>query len=258
MRLLSVVRVTFLQYRIWLFDAWLDVQGQFRRSTLGPLWISINGIIFTIGIAIVFSRNNAVSFNDYLFYVYTGIWVWQFIQSLVLQGSLCFVASSANLINLPFHPFLYIVQNSFKQIISWLFGLPLYILLASYTHQKINSWCLLSVLNLTVSAIGISFILVVVAHLCLIYRDIHQVVVNFMQLMFFITPIVWLVDGNNSWSSMLSSWNPLSWLLIGIREPLRFHSPGESNEIKILIFLMFSIIVANLGISKLESASKYV
>lgn len=254
----SAIRDSLQNYRIWLFDAWLEIQGQFRRSTLGPLWISVNGIFFSIGVTLVFSQSSAIPFREYIFYIYTGIWVWQLIQAMIIQGSLSLINASSNLTNLPLHPLIYIIQNSVKQVIIWLFGFPLYVLLAFFTGQEVSWWIILGFFNLVIGLVSLSLVMVVVSYLCLIYRDIHQLIINIMQLMFFLTPIVWIPENSSRVSSILTTFNPISWILSGIREPLRFNSPGLVIEIKVCGLLLFSLVIAILGIKRLENSAKFV
>ena len=39
-----------------IFTAWLDIRVRYRRSTLGPWWITLSMIIFTATLSIVYSR----------------------------------------------------------------------------------------------------------------------------------------------------------------------------------------------------------
>ena len=258
MKLFSAVVESKRNHRIWANDAWLEVRGQFRRSTLGPLWISINGVFFTIGIVLVFSKSSTISINQYVFYVYTGIWTWQLIQSVVLQGSLSLVTSAPNLLNLPLHPLIYIVQSGFKQIITWLFGVPLYIFLAVLTQQNLNFWFLFAILNILIAVTLLCLLQVVLSYLCLRYRDFHQLIVNIMQLMFFVTPIIWIPDDSNQVSNVLTTYNPLFWIIDSIREPLRFSTPDAISQLKMFVILIGSLVIASLGIKHLEKAAKYV
>jgi lipopolysaccharide transport system permease protein len=247
------------KYRsIWINDAWNDLQAQFRRSTLGPLWISVNAIVFTIGVSLVFSNSSSISFGQYVYYVYTGIWVWQFFQGLILQGSMSLVNSAQNLLNLSISPIIYLVQNTFKIVLTWFFGIPVYILLLLLNDQDVNLWPLISLMNLFVVAVIVTLLQVVLSVLTLIYRDIFQIISNLMQLLFFLTPIVWIATPTNRIHVILTEFNPLYWMITFVREPLRLQSPSSITYLQMLLLFLVSLTCAYLGSSKLNTAGKYV
>ena len=85
-------------WRLWLRLAWLDVVQRYRRSLLGPLWVTITMSVTIGGIGIVFGNLFGAKPEEYLPYLATGIILWTFYTSLVMEGANVFV-SSDNLIN---------------------------------------------------------------------------------------------------------------------------------------------------------------
>jgi len=52
------------------------------------------------------------------------------------------------------------------------------------------------------------------------YRDIAQIVPTLMRGLFFITPVMWIVDGSSE-RSALALWNPFYHYIEIIRSPMR-------------------------------------
>ena len=243
---------------IWFFDAWDDVRSQFRRTKIGPFWISLNSIAFTLGVCSVFPNQSSMTFSQYLLYVYTGMWSWQFIAGAFTQGSISLINSSQSLLNMSVSPYIFIVQSILRNIINWLFGSPVYFILLYFNDSMMNFWPLFSILTVVFSGLVISAFLTVISRLTLVHRDLSQVWVNGMQLLFFLTPVIWIADSGSIFRRTLSRYNPIYWLLQLIRDPLRFRCPSMSTGLESFVLLGVGLVVAVSGALSLSRVSKYV
>lgn len=46
----------FAQRELWLALGWQDIKQRYRRSTLGPLWITISRAVMAIALALLYSQ----------------------------------------------------------------------------------------------------------------------------------------------------------------------------------------------------------
>ena len=57
-------------WRFWIFLGWNDIAKQYRRSFLGPIWITINTAVFIIAFGLVGAQLFSTPLNEYLVYFY--------------------------------------------------------------------------------------------------------------------------------------------------------------------------------------------
>ena len=74
----------------------------------------------------------------------------------------------------------------------------------------------------------IMFVQLILAVLCVFFRDLVQLVSAIMRIMFFLTPIIWLPSMLGSKAEILK-YNPFTHILAVVRQPLLSEPvPGES------------------------------
>ncbi len=66
---------------------WLqDIKQRYRRSVLGPLWISITMAVIATAMGILYGALFGADLPMFLPYVATGLLIWNFINGAVLEA----------------------------------------------------------------------------------------------------------------------------------------------------------------------------
>src|SRR5580704_7618791 len=66
---------------LWLLLGWSDIRLRYRRSVLGPFWITISMAVLIIVLGFVYSKIFHTDIRTYLPYLALGFIVWGFITS---------------------------------------------------------------------------------------------------------------------------------------------------------------------------------
>src|SRR5882762_5225974 len=61
------------QRSLWGYLGWQDIKQRYRRSTLGPLWISISMGVLAVGLGILYAALFNTDYQKFLPYVATGL-----------------------------------------------------------------------------------------------------------------------------------------------------------------------------------------
>src|SRR5690606_14615328 len=77
--------------QIWIGLAWLDIVNSYRRTMLGPAWITLNLIIFTIAMTLVYGALFSVPTKEYSGYLLCGMMVWLWISALLNEVGNTFI-----------------------------------------------------------------------------------------------------------------------------------------------------------------------
>ncbi len=227
---LNDFKKAFRQYPVWLHLGLVEVKQRYRRSVLGPWWISLSMLIFIVMMGLVFSRLFHQQLDQYVPFFTAGFLFWTFISTSILEGTEIFRSNSGYIkqINLPFS--LYVFKHLVRQTIFLMHNFVVYLLVCAYFQFNPGwtaLWGIPGFVLLSVNVYWISFILAIV---CTRFRDMAPLINSCVQIAFFITPISWMPKllENNPYILKL---NPFVYLLDIVRSPLLGQMPSLSSWI---------------------------
>lgn len=78
-------------YDLWSFLAWQDIKLRYRRSKIGPLWITLSMAIFCLSLGVVYSRLFNAEVNEYVPFLSLGFVVWGLMSGMLNEFPNVFV-----------------------------------------------------------------------------------------------------------------------------------------------------------------------
>jgi lipopolysaccharide transport system permease protein len=214
-----------LQYNVWLHLGWIEVKQRYRRSVIGPWWISLSMLIFIVMMGIVFSRLFHQQLDEYIPFFTAGFLFWTFISSSIIEASEIFKSNGGFIkqVNLPFS--LYVYKHLVRQTVCLAHNFVIYLLVCAFF--KLNPgwvvfWVLPGFLLLLINVYWICFLVAIISAR---FRDMIPIISSCVQIAFFVTPISWmprLLDKNPA----ILKYNPLAYLLDIVRSPLLGELPS--------------------------------
>ncbi len=215
-------------WRIWTALGWNDVVARYRRSTFGPLWLTLSMGVTIVAIGIYFSQLFHMPIDDYLPFLAVGLIVWNFTASLINEGCLTFVSQHSIIrgIALPYsvHTFRFV----YRALIMFLHNALIYVFVIIYFRVAVNADTLLAIFGIAFLVLNGVWVSLLLGLLSARFRDIPQVVQNMMQVLFFITPVFWKPDAIPG-REILFLANPLFHFIELIRQPLLGQAPTLLN-----------------------------
>src|SRR4051794_15628284 len=83
-----------LEWRLWTMLGWNDIRQRYRRSALGPFWITISMAIFTVLLGVIYSKIFHQDIATFLPYIAMGLIIWGFISGVTIEACNCFVENT--------------------------------------------------------------------------------------------------------------------------------------------------------------------
>jgi ABC-type polysaccharide/polyol phosphate export permease len=206
-------------HRIWIMLANQDVKQRYRRSVLGPFWITLSAVVSIVVLALVYTQIFKVPTSEYLVFLTTGFIAWIYIAGLVTESCTVFISAEGVIrqVNLPLG--IHVFRMVWRNLITLGHNLVIVILVLLYMNVGL-SWATLAfapaLALTTISAVALGYLL---GALSARYRDIPPIVGSLIQVVFYITPIIWpprLLQGNE----YLMDFNPFFYFLEMLRSPL--------------------------------------
>ena len=245
-------------YELWTFLAWQDIRIKYRRSKIGPMWITLSMAVFCIALGIVYSQLFKTEIRELLPFLAMGLVIWGFLSGCLGEMPNLFVDNAAYIRDMRINPLTIIFRALGRNVI--VFGHNLLIVFGIYIVFDIwPGWVgllalpgfLLVVLNILAIAIPLG---IVGAR----FRDVSQITQSVLQVVFFITPIFWFprLLEKGSWIIAI---NPAAYFIDLVRSPLLGHPPALlSWGVSLLTLLLSSLIAASVYRSKSRMVAFWV
>ena len=222
----------FARRELWAHLGWQDIKQRYRRSVLGPFWITIATGVTAIAMGGLYSKLFKLELSEHLPYVTLGLIIWNLINAAILEGADVFVANEGLIKQLPTPLSVHVYRLVWRQIILFAHNIVIFVVIA-IVFPKPWSWADLSV----IPALGLIVLNCVWVSLCFgilstRYRDISPLLFSLVQLLFFMTPIIWNEStleqqGAGKWAKIVEL-NPLLHYLDIVRAPLL----GAEQEVR--------------------------
>ncbi len=214
----------FENWSIVRFMALSDVRSRYKRSVLGPLWITLGTAVGSVGLGMLWSELLKVDAKNFVPTLTAGLIIWQLVSG-VLTESCGLYGRQASIIrnmNLPLsiHP----MQLLCKHLINLAHNIPVFILLALVLGVSINVNTLLVIPALLLVALNLFWICLLLSVLGGRFRDLEHIVVMVVPLLMFVSPVFYRPN-YLPFSQNIIWMNPLSYFIEIIRDPLMGVAP---------------------------------
>ena len=213
------VREGLLNFHTWSMLGWQEIRQRYRRSVLGPFWLTISTGALIGGMGPLYGRLLGQPIAEYFAYLAISFVVWILIASLLTESCQVFIGAEGFIkqIRLPFT--VYISGLVWKHLIIFAHNFVIVALVLLFYRPDWSWQVLLTPVGVLMIALNGIWIGLFLGLLCARFRDIPQVISSFVQVAFFLTPVMWKSSmlGKHEWAA---AWNPLFSFLEIVRTPL--------------------------------------
>ena len=224
--------------RMLWYLAWSETRARYRRSTIGPFWITIGTGAGIIGLGFLWSSVLNIDRTEFIPYLAAGLIIWQMISGCLTEGAAVFTRQARMIHSLRLPYTLYPFQLLSRQLINFLHNMVFFLAVAIFYGLFWQIHWLAALLGLILVVLNLLWMILLLGTLGARFRDIEPLMNMIIPLLFFMSPI--LFRGEQLAYGQLIVWsNPLSYLIMGLREPLL----GRIPEAFIYVVL-FGLLVA--------------
>src|SRR6202165_941829 len=128
---------------LWLHLGWQDIKQRYRRSVLGPFWITIATGTTAVAMGGLYSKLFHLELSEHLPYVTLGFIIWNLINASILEGADVFVAHARPITQLPTPLSVHVFRLVWRQMILFAHNIVIYLIIA-IIYPKPWSWADLS------------------------------------------------------------------------------------------------------------------
>ena len=251
----------FERRQLWLHLGWQDIKQRYRRSVLGPIWITIATGTAAVAMGVLYSKLFGLELSEHLPYVTLGLIVWGLISASILEGAEVFIANEGLIKQLPTPLSVHVYRLVWRQALLFAHNIVIYVIIAMI-YPKPWKWTDLSVIPaLGLIALNCVWASLVFGILGTRFRDIGPLLNSVVQLLFFITPIIWNDQTLNAQGAARWRWivelNPLYHYLDIVRTPLLGADQQARHWIVVLVLTGLGWVVAAFAMRQYRSRVPY-
>jgi ABC-2 type transport system permease protein len=215
------------QRELWLHLGWQDIRQRYRRSVLGPIWISVTMAVTAVALGILYAGLFGNPLETQLPYILVGFIIWGFIAGCISEGSDVFVANEGLIKHLPSPISVHVYRLVWRQVLFFAHNLVVYVVMLLIFPQPLNWSLLLALPALGLLALNGAWVALAFGIVTTRFRDLLPITQSLVQLLFFMTPIVWIYEDlvnspNESIAARarLAELNPLLHFVEILRRPM--------------------------------------
>lgn len=204
------------QYRELLyFLTWRDLKVRYKQTIIGVSWVLFQPFISMVVFSVFFGNFAKMPTDGapYPIFVFFGLIFWQFFSASVTDISNCLISNQHIITKVYFPRILLPLSLILTRLVDFLVSLLILVALMFYYGftPYLSGWLIFPVLCLiaAMAALGLGLFF---ASLNIKYRDIRIVLPFFIQMLMFVTPVVYSssILGKYSW---LLAINPLAGVI---------------------------------------------
>ena len=216
--------------RLPIYLAYSDIRQRYRRSSLGPFWITISMGVTIACIGIIFGSIFKSPMSEFLPFLSAGLILWGFISSVLTEATTVFPSAEGIIRQLPIPLFSHILRIIMRNIYILAHNIIVLPVVYLCVKKTISFDILLFIPGFVLLLINLAWMSLILSILCARFRDLTQIVASILQVFFYITPIIWMPSLLPTRTSMMVLEPNIFYHLLSItRNPLLNISLEPSN-----------------------------
>jgi len=246
------------RWRSWFYLAVESVKNQYRRTVLGPWWLTLQTAAYVVGLAVLFGAIFRQPLDEFVPYVAGGFIGFTLLSGLTRNGAEVFVNNATTLLSTRQPLSMLVFQMVSVELLQFAHNLLIIMAFVALGLVPLSPLLLLvvpAVLVITINGVAIGLWLgPTVAR----FRDVGPFVASILQVMMFFTPVFWRVDEIAAdQRGALVGWNPFGYLLGLFRDPLLGDLPSFSTWVGVAAVTGLNLLLAAWVFTRTRSRLPY-
>ena len=214
------VLASFKNIQLPLYLAYSDIRQRYRRSVLGPFWITLSTAIMICCIGVIFSRIYKSPASFFFPYLAVGFIFWAFIIGVLKEATVVFSSYEAIIKQLDIPLCSHLLRAITKNVYILLHNLIILPFLYLFVGKGLNPNIFYIIPGFFLLLCNLFWMALFLSIICARFRDVAQIVASILQVFFYITPIMWMPSLlKERAASLYIDWNPFYHLVTLVRNP---------------------------------------
>jgi ABC-2 type transport system permease protein/lipopolysaccharide transport system permease protein len=231
---LGDIRKGWRRRELWTTLGLHDVRQRYRRSTLGPFWITISMGVMVFALGLLYGQIFGQDLDEYLPFLAAGFVIWGLISTMILSGCSCFISAEGMIRQLNAPVSIYAYREIWSSLIAFAHNIWIFVAVAWWYGVDFNWNSILAVPALLILLVNGIWMSLFFGLLSARFRDVPLIIASVVQVLFFLTPIIWrpeMLPGR----ALFLDLNPFYHMVEIIRAPMLGHSPALESWLAVFL-----------------------
>jgi len=225
----------FRRHEIWKRQSLNEVRRRYRRTMLGPMWVTVSLIVFAVVLSFVWAGLFNQNVTTFLPFLLSGLVPWGLISAIIGEGTSAFAAGEGLMKSRQF-PYTTLINIVIaRNVIIFLHNLAGYVLVATLCGVAFTWATLLLVPGVMLLLLNSGWMCLLVAIFCLRYRDFQQLVASLLMIAVFVTPVFFNASQLQGKRTIIIHANLLHHMVDIVRQPLLGNVPSATSYVFCLV-----------------------
>jgi ABC-type polysaccharide/polyol phosphate export permease len=205
----------------WSYLAVEDVKNRYRRTVLGPWWLTLQMLIFVTGITIVFGHLLHTGLREFLPYVAIGYIAFMLLVGLTNAAAGVFVNGSSTLKSTRQPLSNLVLRDVGIEFIHFGHNIVIYVVFLVFGLVPLSAEALIALPIVVIIAVNGLFVGLWLGIAVARFRDVQPFVNSILGVIIFFTPVFYRLNNLPSGIQIaVLKWNPFTYLIEAFRAPL--------------------------------------
>lgn len=223
----SDIRDGLLAWQLWSLLGWQDIRQRYRRSTIGPFWLTITMSINILAISVVWGALFQTETAAFVPYLTTSLILWTLISTVLNEGGMVFIGAAGYIKQIRRPHFTYVMWLLWRNLLVFLHNFVVYPFVVIALGVPIGASLGWLLLGLPLLVVNLAWLALILGLASTRFRDIPAMVQSALTILFFVTPIFWKADQLPPERAYIAAINPITHLIDVVRDPLLGHPPNS-------------------------------
>jgi ABC-type polysaccharide/polyol phosphate export permease len=231
------VRLGLGYWPLWVRLGWQDVMLRYRRSMIGPFWLTISMGIMVFALGFVYGGLFGMELKRYLPFLTIGFLVWGLITAALNEGCQTFIESEGIIRQIDLPLSMFPLRVIWRNLIIFLHNAVIYVVVVAVFNVVLDWSLLLIIPGLFLLLANALWSATLLGILSARFRDLPQIVASVLQVAFFITPIIWMPEAATKRPLLIEA-NPFYHFIELMRAPMLGHAPTLTSWGVVLVITL--------------------
>lgn len=213
-------------WEMWLLQSWNEIRRRYRRTLLGPMWVTVSLVIFAVVLSFVWAGLFNQQVRQFLPFLLSGLLPWNLISSSIGEACTVFLGGEGLMKSRQF-PYTTLVYSVLARN-TIIFGHNLigFVPIAIVSGVPLGWKTALLFPGLVLVIANCAWMAILVAVFCQRFRDFPPLVASLLQIAMFVTPVFWMASQLQGRRAMIVDVNLLHHMVELVRQPLLGQAPA--------------------------------
>ena len=220
-------------YHLWYLLGWQDIRQRYRRSVLGPFWLTLSMGVLVGALGFLYGMLFKFDVAEYVPYLALGFIVWTLIAGVANDGCNVFISAESIIKQVGLPLSIHVYRLIWRNLLMLFHNALVYVVVAAVFGVWPGWAGLLALPGLVLLCVNGLWVVILFGIVSARFRDVPPIIGSIVRICFFVTPIIWMPELVPARAAVVDI-NPFYHLVEVVRAPLLGEVPALESWLAVL------------------------